>query len=200
MQDQRILVVDDHEIVRAGLRSVLAGLDWVSRCVGAENCAEAVEMTRRYEPQVALVDLYVAEESGLEICKALVEADPTVKVLLMSGAGCLTPAVARAAGASGFVTKGWPVERLVEAVRLAAQGRLVFVKQAEDRSAADLLTARERDVLRELARGLSNPEVANELNLSRHTVKQHTSALYRKLGVRNRAEAASRAQQLGLAT
>lgn len=199
MQEQRILVVDDHEIVRTGLRTVFAGLDWVARCVGAANCGEAVELAKRYEPHVAIVDLYVGEESGLEICKALVAEDPAIKVLLMSGAGCLTPAVARSVGATGFVTKGWPVDRLIEAVRLTAAGRLVFVKQGDDRSAAELLTARERDVLRELARGLSNPEVANELNLSRHTVKQHTSALYRKLGVRNRAEAASRAQQLGLA-
>jgi two-component system response regulator DesR len=199
MQDQRILVVDDHEIVRTGLRTVLAGLDWVARCVGAGNCAEAVELARRYEPHVAIVDLYVDDESGLDICKALVAEDASIKVLLMSGAGCLTPAVARSVGAAGFVTKGWPVDRLIEAVRLASAGRLVFVKQGDDRSAAELLTARERDVLRELARGLSNPEVASELNLSRHTVKQHTSALYRKLGVRNRAEAASRAQQLGLA-
>jgi len=199
LQDQRILVVDDHEIVRTGLRSVLASLDWVSRCVGASSCAEAVELAKRYEPHVALVDLYVGEESGLDICKAVVNQDETIRVLLMSGAGCLTPAVARSVGATGFVTKGWPVGKLIEAVRLAGDGRLVFAKQGDDRAGADLLTARERDVLRELARGLSNPEVANELNLSRHTVKQHTSALYRKLGVRNRAEAASRAQQLGLA-
>jgi len=198
MTNRRILVVDDHEIVRAGLRAALGGLDWVGRCVGAGNCRDAVELARRYEPHLALIDLYVGAESGLDICKALLQVDPTMRVLLMSGAGRTTPAVARAAGAFGFVLKDWPIATLMESLRLASGGQPIFTK-LDDRPGGNVLTPRERDVLQQLSRGLTNPEVASVLNLSRHTVKQHTSALYRKLGVRNRAEAASRAQQLGLA-
>jgi DNA-binding NarL/FixJ family response regulator len=194
-----ILIVDDHEVVRVGLRSLLARVDWVARCVGAGSSHDAVEMAHRYEPHVALVDLCVGEESGLDICRSLRETRPAMSVLLMSGAGRITPAVARAAGADGFVSKDWKAGAMVEAVRLAATGRAVFVKQEDERVATETLTRRERDVLMHLARGLSNPEVAAVLNLSRHTVKQHTSAVYKKLRVRNRAEAASRAQRLGLA-
>jgi DNA-binding NarL/FixJ family response regulator len=193
-----ILVVDDHEVVRAGLRSLLGRFDWVARCVGAGSGADALEVASRYEPHVALVDLCVGDESGLDISRSLLSAEPNVRILLMSGAGRVTPAVARAAGAYGFVAKDWTAGAMVEAVWLAASGRHVFARQEDDRVAAQALTARERDVLLHLARGLSNPEVASELNLSRHTVKQHTSAVYKKLGVRNRAEAASRAQRLGL--
>jgi DNA-binding NarL/FixJ family response regulator len=129
----------------------------------------------------------------------LVRQRPDMRVLLMSGAGQITPAVARAAGAHGYVSKQWNAAAMLEAVRLAAAGRHVFTRQDTDQSGVESLTGRERDVLLHLARGLSNPEVASVLNLSRHTVKQHTSAVYKKLGVRNRAEAASRAQRLGLA-
>jgi DNA-binding NarL/FixJ family response regulator len=194
-----ILIVDDHEVVRVGLRSLLARVDWVSRCVGAGSEADAVDMANRYEPHVALVDLCVGEESGLDICRSLRVAQPNMNVLLMSGAGRITPAVARAAGAHGFVSKDWRAATMIEAVRLSAAGRPVFAKQEDERSSGQTLTRRERDVLIHLARGLSNPEVAAALNLSRHTVKQHTSAVYKKLQVRNRAEAASRAQRLGLA-
>jgi DNA-binding NarL/FixJ family response regulator len=147
---------------------------------------------------VAVVDLCVGDESGLDISRSLLSARPNLRILLMSGAGRVTPAVARAAGAYGFVAKDWTAGAMVEAVWLAASGRHVFAREDDDRVAAQALTARERDVLLHLARGLSNPEVASELNLSRHTVKQHTSSVYKKLGVRNRAEAASRAQRLGL--
>jgi DNA-binding NarL/FixJ family response regulator len=199
MSGRCVLVVDDHEVVRFGLRSLLTRLDWVSRCVGAGSAAEALAMADRYEPRVAVVDLCVGDESGLDICRSLRSARPSMNVLLMSGAGRITPGVARAAGAQGFVSKEWKAAAMVEAVRLAMIGRPVFTKQDVDCTVAGSLTRRERDVLQHLARGLSNPEVASVLNLSRHTVKQHTSAVYKKLHVRNRAEAASRAQRLGLA-
>jgi two-component system response regulator DesR len=177
----------------------LTSATWVARCVGAGNGADAVDVARRYDPHVALVDVCVGAESGLDICRSLLAESPEMRVLLMSGAGQITPAVARAAGAHGFVSKDWKAAAMIEAARLASAGRHVFVKHETDQSGVESLTARERDVLLHLARGLSNPEVASVLNLSRHTVKQHTSAVYKKLGVRNRAEAASRAQRLGLA-
>lgn len=199
MTGRRILVVDDHALVRAGLRSLLGRRDWVGRCLGAGTGAEALELARRYEPHVAVIDLCVGEESGLDIARSLVNEVPELKVLLMSGAGRIAPVVARAAGALGYVSKSWGATAIMQAVQLACMGRPVFIEQEDGQSTGRMLTAREREVLVHLARGLTNPEVAAVLNLSSHTVKQHTSAVYKKLGVRNRAEAASRAQRLGLA-
>lgn len=199
MTGRRILVVDDHALVRAGLRSLLGQRDWVGRCLGAGTGAEALELARRYEPHVAVIDLCVGEESGLDIARSLVNEVPELKVLLMSGAGRIAPVVARAAGALGYVSKSWGATAIMQAVQLACMGRPVFIEQEDGQSTGRMLTAREREVLVHLARGLTNPEVAAVLNLSSHTVKQHTSAVYKKLGVRNRAEAASRAQRLGLA-
>jgi DNA-binding NarL/FixJ family response regulator len=188
-----VLVVDHHEVVRIGLRTLLTRLDWVTRCVGAGNGSDALELTERYEPHVAIVDLCVGEESGLDICRALRAARPAMKVLLMSETGLLAPDLARGAGAQGHVAKDWNAGMMAEAVRMAAEGRAVFAPYVDHR-----LSPREREVLAHLARGLSNTEVAIVLNLSHHTVKQHISAVYKKLSVRNRAEAASHAQRLGL--
>lgn len=194
-----VLIVDEQEVVRVGLRTLLTRLDWISRCVGAGSGACAAAMADRYEPHVALVNLRVGAESGHDICHDLLTRRPNMSVLLMSGSGPVSPGIVRAAGAIGFVSKDWTAASIVNAVRLAAAGRPVLARHEEPQSSAGSLTRRERDVLVQIARGLSNPEVASVLNLSRHTVKQHTSAVYRKLHVRNRAEAASRAQVLGLA-
>jgi DNA-binding NarL/FixJ family response regulator len=196
---RRILVVDDHEMVRVGLRALFSREPWVARCLGAGARDAALELTDRYEPHLALVDLFVGDDSGVDVCRVLREARPSLRVILMSGSGSVSPAVARAAGAWGFVPKHWPAQVLMEAVRRACAGERILSASADTQTQAPArLTNRERDVLVQLAQGLSNPEVARVLHLSRHTVKQHTSTVYRKLGVRNRAEAASRAQQLGL--
>jgi DNA-binding NarL/FixJ family response regulator len=197
MFGRRILVVDDHEMVLVGLRTLLVNEPWVSRCLGAGSLDRALELTRQYEPHAALIDLFVGEESGNDYCRALRQARPSMRIVLMSGTGTIYPAVARAAGASGFVAKSWPTATMLEAVRRVCEGGCAFAT----RPAAipeTMLTPREQDVLRHVVLGSSNVEIAQALYLSRHTVKQHTSALYRKLGVRNRAEAASRAQQLGI--
>lgn len=194
---RRILIVDDHEMVRVGLHALLVAQPWVDRCVGAGSLDRAVELTERCKPQLALVDLFIGEESGIDYCKTLLEARPSLSVILMSGAGSVSPAVARAAGASGFIPKHWPARTLLDAVRRASEGERVFPRRERAEPPAKL-TRREQDVLCELVRGLSNVQIAGELHLSRHTVKQHTCAVYRKLDVSNRAEAASKAQRLGL--
>jgi len=192
----RILVVDDHDVVHWGFRLMLGQQPWVERCLSARNTEEALALARRYEPHVALVDLFVGEESGPQVCERLRSELPSVRVLLISGAGRISAAAARAAGASGFVVKDRPAAEIADAVRIVASGREVF--PAEETPAGPPLTVRERDVLELVARGATNREIAANLYLSPHTVKEHTSALYRKLGVRNRAEAVQRAQRLGL--
>ena len=195
----RVLVVDDHDVVHWGFRLMLTQQPWVERCVSAHSGAEALVLAGRYRPHVALVDLFIGEESGAEVCERLRAQEPGTRVLLFSGAGEISPRAARAAGASGFASKDWPARRIAEAVRRVGLGGTVFeAARGEAATGAMGLSDRERDVLMLMADGKTNPEIAEALHLSRHTVKEHSSAVYRKLGVRNRTEAVQRAQRLGL--
>jgi DNA-binding NarL/FixJ family response regulator len=194
-----VLVVDDHEVVQWGFRLLLTQQPWVERCLTARDSAEALQLTRRYEPEVALVDLFLGDESGAELCETIRRDSPRTRVLLISGAGRMSQAIARAAGASGFVSKDWDAEDVAKAVRMVGMGMTVFRPQRDVGPAAPAqLSSREREVLDLIATGATNREIANRLFLSPHTVKEHTSAVYRKLSVRNRAEAVRQAQELGL--
>jgi len=192
----RILVVDDHDVVHWGFRLMLGQLPWVERCLSARTGAEALAVCRRYEPHVALVDLLLGGESGPEVCQRLRNEAPAPRVLLMSGAGGISPRAARAAGAAGFISKDQPAPEIAELVRMVGDGMEVF-RENED-AAVPTLTDREREILTLIAGGGTNREIAGALYLSPHTVKEHTSSLYRKLGARNRADAVQRAQRLGL--
>jgi len=192
----RVLVVDDHAVVHWGFKVLLGKQRWVERCVVASNPEEALEATGRLSPHVALVDLFLGESSGAELCEAIRAASPETKVLLISGVGWISPQAARAAGASGFVSKDWNADEVAMAVRMVGKGMTVFARQEE--APATPLSEREREVLVLMASGATNREIAERLFLSPHTVKEHTSAVYRKLGVRNRAEAVRRAERLGL--
>ncbi len=192
-----VLVVDDHDVVHWGFRLMLSQQPWVERCLSAMTGPEALKLARRYRPHVALIDLFIGEESGAEICEQLRAAEPRTRVLLISGAGDISPHAARAAGASGFAHKDWPARRIAAAVRAVGLGKTTF--ESHERRATLGLSDRERAVLSLMASGATNPEIAEALHLSKHTVKEHTSAVYRKLEVRNRTEAVQKAQRLGLA-
>ncbi len=192
----RVLVVDDPEVVHWGLRLMLGEQPWVERCLSARNADEAFQLATRYDPHVALVDLFVGQESGAEICERLKAQFPRCNVLLISGAGRISPNAARAAGAAGFISKDWPAADIAKAVRMVGLGMTVF--KPHEAPAGPPLSDREREVLEAIASGATNREIAGTLFLSPHTVKEHTSSLYRKLGVRNRAEAVQKAQRLGL--
>jgi DNA-binding NarL/FixJ family response regulator len=181
-----VLVVDDHDVVHWGFRLMLTQQPWVERCLSAHTGREAL----------ALVDLFIGEESGAEVCELLRAAEPSTRVLLFSGAGEISPGAARAAGASGFAYKDWPARRIAGAVRHVGLGGTVF--ERHEWQGALGLSERERAVLELMASGATNPEIGEELHLSKHTVKEHSSSVYRKLGVRNRTEAVQRAQRLGL--
>ena len=192
----RVLVVDDHDVVHWGFRLMLTEQPWVERCLSARTGEEALALGLRFEPHVALVDLFIGEESGAEICERLRAKLPATKVLLISGAGRISPSAARAAGASGFVPKEWPAQEIAEAVHMVGRGMTVF-QEIED-PPANRLSDREREVVELMGSGATNREIAESLHLSPWTVKEYTGAVYRKLGVRNRAEAVQRAQRLGL--
>ena len=191
-----VLIVDDHDVVHWGFRLLFSQQPWVTRCLSARSAEEAIGHTRRFEPHVALVDLFVGEESGADICERLRQELPAPNVLLISGAGRISRSAAQAAGASGFVSKDWSSTEIVRAVRLVGLGKTVFPPQS-DRPTFEL-TDREREVLELMASGATNREIAGSLYLSPNTVKEHTSGLFRKLEVRNRTEAVQRAQRLGL--
>ncbi len=192
----RVLVVDDHDVVHWGFRLMLGEQPWVERFLAARTSEEALAMTRRYSPHVALVDLFLGAESGAEVCQRLRDASPETRVLLISGAGRISAGAARAAGASGFVSKDWAAPDVARAVRMVGLGMTVF--EPGEASPVSLLSEREREVLDLVATGATNREIADALFLSPHTVKEHTSGLYRKLKARNRAEAVQKAQRLGL--
>ena len=197
MTGRRILVVDDHALVHVGLRALLAQQPWVERCLAAEDADRAIELCDTYSPHVALVDLFIGETMGVQLCRRLCARQPGIRVLLMSGTGRVSTAVARAAGARGFMSKEWSAEATVTAVFRVAEGQTVF-SRAPEAAPHTPLSRRETDVLVRMAAGQSNDEIAETLFLSPHTVKQHTSAIYRKLGVRKRIEAVRRAESLGL--
>jgi DNA-binding NarL/FixJ family response regulator len=194
----RVLVVDDHDVVHWGLRIMLERLPWIERSYSAHNGAEAVAATTRHEIDLALIDLFVGAESGPEICERLHEVRPGVRVLLISGAGQISPRAAAACGASGFVSKDWRGTDIVRAVGMVALGMSVFEEETAETQAGPALSERELQVLTLVAAGATNREIAAKLNISHHTVKEYASALYRKLEVRNRLEAVKRAQKLGL--
>jgi DNA-binding NarL/FixJ family response regulator len=188
----RVLVVDDHDVVQWGFRLLLERQSWVERCLAASTGAEAVQVCRKIQPEVALVDMLLGSESGAEVCEEIHQVSPNTRVLLISGAGVISPNVARAAGAAGFISKDWSAVDVVRAVRRVSQGHEVFAEAPLDSP----LSEREQEVLSLIATGSTNKEIAGQLHLSPHTVKEHTSAIYRKLGVRNRAEATRQAQRL----
>jgi DNA-binding NarL/FixJ family response regulator len=195
----RILVVDDHQVVHWGLQIMLSRLAWVEQVVCAGTAAEALALAREHQPDVAVVDLFVGQESGPEICERLHALRPGLKVLLISGAGQISPAAAAACGAAGFVAKDARGVDILRAIRSVATGGSAFSHAQPEPGPGPGLSEREREVLALIAAGSTNREIAAQLQLSPHTVKDYVSAVYRKLEVRNRAEAAQRAASLGLA-
>jgi two-component system response regulator DesR len=192
----RILVVDDQEVVHWGFKSLFARRTWVERYLAVSSAEAAREVAAAEQPHVALVAAVVGLDSGANVTRDLLEASPETRVLLMANDGRVSARAARAAGAFGFVPKDWPAQDIANAARMVGLGMTVFAPEADGERA--LLSDRERQVLEMIAAGATNREIAARLFLSPHTVKDHTSALYRKVGARNRAQAILRAQRLGI--
>ena len=145
---------------------------------------------------MALVDLFLAGESGTDVCAAIRRESPSTRVLLISGAGRMSPAAARAAGASGFVSKDLEAAEVTRAVRMVGAGMTLFPPKVDQ--PAPLLTEREREVLVHIARGLSNAELVEELHISLPTVKAHVGRVLAKLGARDRTQLVVIAYESGL--
>jgi DNA-binding NarL/FixJ family response regulator len=193
-----VLLVDNRDIVHFGLRVLLRGQGWVTRVVSARSGSDAVLLAARHEPRVAIVDLFVGEEFGVHICGAIRARTPSVRVLLTSSSTTLTQHAARVAGASGFIAKDCAASDLLTAVRAVASDSSDFVWRPE--VARGLLSQRQQEILNLMAEGYTNHRIAEALGLSVDTVKHHTTLIYRRLEVPNRAAAVHLAQSLGLLT
>src|SRR3954447_3936990 len=192
----RVLVVDDQEVIHWGFKMLLARRTWVESYCAVATAAEDVEVAAREDPHVALVGGIVGADSGAQITREIHDVSPGTRVLLMAMGGGVTARGARAARASGYVPKDWPARDIANAARMVGLGMTVFAPDPD--ADGTRLSERERQVLEMIAAGATNREIAEHLFLSPHTVKDHTSALYRKVGARNRAQAILRAQRLGI--
>ena len=191
----RVLVVAREELVHWGFRVLLTDQPWVERCVAVADGRAALEMGCRYDFHVVVMAISRLDDSTLSLSRELSELIPGVRVLFM-GVGGLVPADrARTAGAVGIIYRDWSADDLIMSVRTAGMGLKLF-----DRSTASAghLSPREREIIALIAEGATNREIGARLYLSPNTVKQNASVLFRKLEARNRAEAVSQAQRLGL--
>ncbi len=199
----RVVLVDDHRLWRAGVRSELGdGIEVVAEAGAVE---EAVDLVRRHVPDVVLLDVHMPDGGGLAVLRAIGPDLPATRFLALSVSDAAEDVIAVVrAGARGYVTKTITAAELSDAVRRVAGGDAVFsprlagfVLDAFSSSDVpvgdaelDLLTARERDVLRLIARGYSYREVGGELFISVKTVETHVSSVLRKLQLSNRRELA----------
>lgn len=209
----RVLVADDQSMVRAGFRMLLSGEEDIEVVAEASNGLEAVEKAGRFSPTVVLMDIRMPELDGLEATRRILRADNAARVLILTTFD-LDEYVYEAlrAGASGFVLKDDPPEQLIAAVRTVATGdallspavttrvikAFVSLPRPKPPEGLDELTARERDVLRLVAGGLSNAEIGSELFISETTVKTHVTHILQKLHLRDRVQLVVLAHQTGL--
>ncbi|WP_227981120.1 response regulator transcription factor [Nocardia spumae] len=194
-RQQDVLVVEEHELIQAGLHALLAREPWVANCYSATSAEIAWQLALQHHPQLVVISMSLPLPTGFELCNEIVHRIRGVRLVLLSADADVATSAALAHGVVPVVPKWLPSALLLEEVRRVANERHATRKE----SVAVRLSKRERDVLQHLALGLTNSEMAQMMNLSRWTVKQYTSALYRKLGVRNRTQAARHAQEFGIA-
>jgi len=210
----RVLLADDQALVRSGFRMILEARDDLEVVGEAEDGAEAVELALRTDPDVILMDVRMPQVDGVEATRRLTAAGSRTKVLILTTFD-LDEYVYDAirAGASGFLLKDVQPAQLVDAVRVVAGGEALLaptvtrrlldrfaqaLPDARPAPSLDALTQRELEILRLLASGLSNAEIAAELVVTEATVKTHVSSILRKLRVRDRVQAVVLAYDAGL--
>jgi two-component system, NarL family, response regulator LiaR len=203
----RIVIADDHDVVRQGLRMFL-GLEPDLEIVGeARNGAEALELAKEHHPDVVLMDLLMPVMDGITATSAILREVPGTEVLALTSVledASVTGAIK--AGAIGYLLKNTQADELCRAIYAAAAGQVHLSPDAAARllrevrapDSPETLTDRETDVLRLLAQGLANKEIARQLAIGEKTVKTHVSNILAKLGVQSRTQAALYAVQIGL--
>jgi DNA-binding NarL/FixJ family response regulator len=204
----RVVIADDHGVVRGGLAQLLGTLDDVELVGAAANGTEAVAVCGEQHPDVVLMDLEMPEMDGIEATRRIREAQPEVAVVILTSFSD-RERILRAldAGAAGYLLKDAESDELARSIRAAARGDAPLDPKAAREllrarapgSPLDLLSPREREVLVMVAEGLPNKVIARRLSISEKTVKAHLTSVFRQIGVTDRTQAALWAQRNGLA-
>lgn len=200
----KVLIADDHPLTREGVKLALAGASDIEIVGEAANGAEVLPLIARTDPDLVLLDIRMPLMDGLTCLELIRRRYPNVRVLIfsqLSETEVIQTALKR--GAVGFIVKSIDVEGLGSAIRQAYQGTVFHTLGAaeidpEANARAAGLTKREIVILKAVARGLANQEIAKELWVTEQTVKFHLTNVYRKINAKNRTEAARCAYQLGL--
>lgn len=185
----RIALVDDHSLVRDGIKALLAVMAPLEVVGEAENGAQAIEMVRRCHPDLLLVDISLSDMNGLELTRVLRSQHPALKVLVLSmydNYEYVSESVR--SGASGYVLKNAPSREIIAAIEAIASGGTFYSadiaqRLIADRSSDNELTPRESQVLSKMAQGMNNKQMARELDISVRTVETHRLSIRRKLNI-----------------
>lgn len=202
----KVIIVDDHPLVRQGLSSVLAieiGIELIGE---STNVKEAIDMIKVRKPDLVLVDLKLGRECGLEIVREIKKQRINIKfIVLTSSASYEDFVMAEECRVDGYVLKEALPEELLYAIRLVTRGRRYYDPQLleykilqEENNYNERLTTREREVLKELGKGLNNRQIAGKLFITEHTVKKHVSQILAKLNLNDRTQAALYANNMEL--
>jgi len=211
----RVAIVEDQELVRTGLRMILDAADGIEVVGEAADGAGVPDLVRRATPDVVLMDIRMPDVDGIEATRRLAASGSPARVIVLTTFDLDEHVhAALRAGASGFMVKDGPAEEMLTAVRVVAAGESLLSPSVTRRVIAELvshpepserrppgldeLTPREDEVLRLLARGRSNAEIADELVVSHETVKSHVARILMKLGARDRVQAVIAAYEAGL--
>ena len=207
----RVVLADDHRVVREGIRDRLEAEPGIEVVGEAADGRQALALVRRLAPDVVVLDVEMPEMTGVEVARAIRDGGLAARVLVLSGYDDAEYVSALLdAGAAGYLTKDESLRSIIEAVRGVAAGEdgwlsrritarvLDLRRQPEAEEASGGLTPREKEVLALVARGRTNAEAARDLHVSEHTVRNHLANVYAKLDVGNRAEATAWAWRTGL--
>ena len=201
----RVLLIDDHPVVRAGLRAHLETESDIEVVGAADAGMPAISLARRLRPDIVVTDLLLPDVDGVAVTQSIRAELPATQVIILTSVGEEDASVVRAvrAGAIGYVLKNADMDVLVQTIRSAAEGQVHLSPRAAARLMQEMrsprnqlpLTGRERQVLREVAIGRTNKEIARSLYVAETTVKSHVRAILDKLGVQSRTQAALQAQR-----
>jgi two-component system NarL family response regulator len=201
----RVLVVEDHHVVRQGLVALLNVVDGLEVVGEAADGVEAIAQFRKHQPDIALIDLRLPRLTGVEVIERIRMETPHARfIVLTTYDGDEDIYRALQAGARAYLLKGMTSEELIAAIRAVHAGKSqippAIAQRLAERMGTEELTPREFDVLEQIVRGLSNKDIATELEISEATVKTHINNLLSKLGVTDRTQAATAALQRGIVT
>lgn len=210
MMSIRVILVDDHPVVRAGIKKFLDEDQTIKVVAEANSAQEAEVVIARLQPDVLLLDIQMPDKNGIEVAKWAKEKFPAIRILILTAfddAPYILAAVQ--AGASGYMLKTAPPEEIIQAVKLINAGKKAFGDQISEKifdqisleeqvAGVDKLTDRELEVLALVAKGFINKAIGNELDISDRTVQSHLSHVYRKLNAASRTDAVMKAISMGL--